>query len=106
MRALVENSHHHRRRSGLPGCLAARRQGVARMGDIAQGGGVGMAVSGNPVQPAKSRLVWGPFTGLGLLAALAALLLDQASKLWLLFVYDLEGKGAVALAPFFDLVLV
>lgn len=50
--------------------------------------------------------LWGPFTGLGLAAALAALLLDQAVKLWLLFVYDLPGKGAVAVTPFFDLVLV
>jgi len=58
--------------------------------------------------PAKSKLrfFWGPFTGLGLTAALVALLLDQALKLWLLFAYDLAEKGAVALAPFFDLVLV
>jgi signal peptidase II len=76
------------------------------MGDIAQGGGVDMAVSENPAQSSKSRLIWGRFTGLGLLAALAALLIDQASKLWLLFVFDLEAKGAIAIAPFFDLVLV
>src|ERR671915_35161 len=50
--------------------------------------------------------LWGRFTGVGLAAALAALLLDQAIKLWLLFGYDLAEQGAVALTPFFDLVLV
>jgi signal peptidase II len=41
----------------------------------------------------------------GLLAALAALALDQASKLWLLFVFDIGHRGAVSVTPFFDLVL-
>jgi len=41
----------------------------------------------------------------GLVAALVALVLDQASKLWLLFVFDLGRRGAVAVTPFFDLVL-
>jgi len=41
----------------------------------------------------------------GLLAALAVLALDQASKLWLLFVFDLGHRDAVRVAPFFDLVL-
>jgi signal peptidase II len=41
----------------------------------------------------------------GVIAALAALALDQASKLWLLFVFDIGHRGAVAVAPFFDLVL-
>ena len=34
------------------------------------------------------------------------MLLDQAVKLWLLFGYGLAEQGAVALTPFFDLVLV
>jgi len=57
---------------------------------------------------AKSQtpFIWGRFTGLGLAAGLAALLLDQAVKLWLLFGYDLAEEGAVAVTPFFDLVLV
>jgi signal peptidase II len=38
--------------------------------------------------------------------ALAALAIDQAVKLWLLFVYNIAEKGAVPLTPFFDLVLV
>ena len=41
----------------------------------------------------------------GIIAALAALALDQASKLWLLFAFDLARRGAVAVTPFFDLVL-
>jgi signal peptidase II len=42
---------------------------------------------------------------LGVIAALAVLALDQASKLWLLFVFDLAHRGAVKVTPFFDLVL-
>jgi signal peptidase II len=41
----------------------------------------------------------------GIVAALVALVLDQASKLWLLFVFDLGRRGAVQVTPFFDLVL-
>jgi signal peptidase II len=39
----------------------------------------------------------------GIVAALVALALDQASKLWLLYVFDLGGKGVVRVTPFFDL---
>ena len=41
----------------------------------------------------------------GLIAAVAALVLDQASKLWLLFVFDIARRGAVQVTPFLDLVL-
>jgi len=41
----------------------------------------------------------------GIVAAVIALVLDQATKLWLLFVFDLGRRGAVAVTPFFDLVL-
>src|ERR1700709_1387803 len=41
----------------------------------------------------------------GVIAALAVLALDQASKLWLLFVFDIAHRGAVSVTPFFDLVL-
>jgi signal peptidase II len=41
----------------------------------------------------------------GVIAAVAALILDQASKLWLLFVFDIGRRGAVQVTPFFDLVL-
>src|SRR3954454_18459035 len=42
---------------------------------------------------------------LGIAAAIAALIIDQAMKLWLLFVFDLAGRGVVRVTPFFDLVL-
>jgi signal peptidase II len=58
------------------------------------------------VNSAKPPFLWGRFTGPGLVAALAALAIDQAVKRWLLFSYDLAERGAVALTPFFDLVLV
>jgi signal peptidase II len=39
----------------------------------------------------------------GIIAALVALVLDQASKLWLLYVFDLGRRGVVRVTPFFDL---
>jgi signal peptidase II len=41
----------------------------------------------------------------GILAAVVTLMLDQASKLWLLYVFELGQRGAVKVTPFFDLVL-
>src|SRR5882762_10560643 len=41
----------------------------------------------------------------GVITAVAVLALDQASKLWLLFVFDISHRGAVQVTPFFDLVL-
>jgi signal peptidase II len=41
----------------------------------------------------------------GIIAAIAALVIDQATKLWLLYGFDLARRGAVAVTPFFDLVL-
>src|SRR6266567_5167465 len=41
----------------------------------------------------------------GVIAAVAVLALDQASKLWLLFVFDIARRGAVKVTPFFELVL-
>ncbi len=42
---------------------------------------------------------------LGVIAAVIVLALDQASKFWLLRVFDIGHRGSVRLAPFFDLVL-
>ena len=53
----------------------------------------------------KSYL-FGPLTRDGVTAALITALLDQASKLWLLYAYDLGSRGRVPVLPFFDLVLV
>jgi signal peptidase II len=42
---------------------------------------------------------------LGIIAALAAVAVDQATKLWLLHGLDIAHRGAVKVTPFFDLVL-
>jgi signal peptidase II len=49
--------------------------------------------------------LFGPLTALGLVVAVLAALIDQATKLWLIFVFDLASRGGVAIAPFIDLVL-
>jgi signal peptidase II len=41
----------------------------------------------------------------GIIAAVVTLVLDQASKFWLLHVLDIAHRGAVRVTPFFDLVL-
>ena len=41
----------------------------------------------------------------GIISAIVTVILDQASKLWLLNVLDLAHRGAVRVTPFFDLVL-
>ena len=51
-----------------------------------------------------SSYLRGPLTAFGLAVAAIACVLDQASKLYLLFVYDLAGHP-VRLGPFFDFVL-
>jgi signal peptidase II len=43
--------------------------------------------------------------GFGVLAAAITLVLDQASKYWLVWVFDIAHRGTVKLTPFFDLVL-
>ena len=46
-----------------------------------------------------------PHLRAGIIAAVATLVIDQASKLWLLYVFDIAHRGAVKVTPFFDLVL-
>jgi len=41
----------------------------------------------------------------GFIAAIVTLVLDQASKLWLLYGFDIARRGTVRVTPFFDLVL-
>ncbi|OAF05110.1 signal peptidase II [Bradyrhizobium centrolobii] len=41
----------------------------------------------------------------GIISAVVTVVLDQASKLWLLNVFDLAHRGAVRVTPFFDLLL-
>ena len=50
-------------------------------------------------------LLWGPLTPFALVIALLAAAVDQAVKLYLLFVVDLGARGIVTLTPFLDLVL-
>ena len=50
--------------------------------------------------------LWGPATRFGLVVAAIVCALDQASKLWLLFGFDLANKGTIAILPFVDFVLV
>jgi signal peptidase II len=47
----------------------------------------------------------GPLTNYGLGVAAISCVLDQISKLYLLFVFDLAANGPVRIAPFLDLVL-
>lgn len=42
----------------------------------------------------------------GILAALVTLLLDQASKLWVYYVFDIAARGTVEVTSFFNIVLV
>ena len=52
-----------------------------------------------------SSYLFGPLTVFGLVVASLVCLLDQASKLYLLFVFDLAANGPVSVGPFFDFVL-
>src|SRR5947208_9724298 len=52
------------------------------------------------MQPARR-----PYLTVGLITAVLALALDQASKVWLLSSFDIASRGPVRLTPFFDLVL-
>jgi signal peptidase II len=52
-----------------------------------------------------SRYLWGPHTRDGITAALIVGMLDQASKLWLYYAYDLAAKSPVKILPVLDLVL-
>ena len=58
-----------------------------------------------PTSPLGPAWLWGPLTRFGLAVALAAAVADQASKLWLLFGFDLGSRGVVTVTPFLDLML-
>jgi signal peptidase II len=55
---------------------------------------------------AEPRRFWGRYTALGLAVAVATAGIDQATKLWLLYGFDLAAKVPVRITPFLDLVLV
>jgi signal peptidase II len=49
----------------------------------------------------RLRSLFGP----GVISAVVTLVLDQATKTWLLHVFDIAHRGTVKVTPFFDLVL-
>src|SRR5262249_44999019 len=103
MRALVEDPAERRLRSGLSRRLPARRQGAARVGGDAQGGGVTIVADDRPMSAAsgaRASLLWGALTPFALAVALAAAAGRPAVKLWLLFDFDLGARGPFPLAPF------
>ena len=54
---------------------------------------------------ALAKYLWGLHTRDGVTAALIIAMLDQASKLWLYYAYDLAAKSPVKVLPVVDLVL-
>jgi signal peptidase II len=58
------------------------------------------------VQRNAERLyVWGPLSAFGLGIAVVTGIVDQASKLWLLYAFDLAGRARVSVTSFIDLVI-
>src|ERR1700692_212660 len=51
-------------------------------------------------------MLWGRLTRLGLAVAVATAAIDQGTKLWLLYVFDIQARIPVRITPFLDLVLV
>lgn len=59
-----------------------------------------------PASGFASRWLWGRFSLFVVCVAAIGLVLDQAVKYWLLFVYDLGARGSVPVLPMIDFVLV
>lgn len=55
---------------------------------------------------ARASLLWSRHAPLAALVALATIVLDQANKFWMLYVYDIQSKGRVTITPFLDFVFV
>jgi signal peptidase II len=51
-------------------------------------------------------MLWGRLTRLGLAVAVATAAIDQGTKLWLLYVFDIQARMPARITPFLDLVLV
>jgi signal peptidase II len=51
-------------------------------------------------------MFWGPLTRIGLAVAAVTAVLDQATKLWLLYGLDIRARMPIRLTPFLDLVLI
>src|SRR4030081_1797170 len=66
---------------------------------------MGPRVRGDDTCYCRDRCAMTPHLRAGVIAGIATLVIDQATKLWLLFVFDIARRGAVKVTPFFDLVL-
>ena len=66
---------------------------------------IGPAEGRTPWRGRLAEYLFGPLTRYGLIVALVVCAIDQASKLWLLNVFDLANRGIVRLTPFLDFVL-
>jgi len=66
---------------------------------------MGPRVRGDDTCFCSGRLAMTPHLRAGVIAGVATLVIDQASKLWLLFVFNIADRGVVKVTPFFDLVL-
>ena len=75
------------------------------MGPRLRGDDIGDGVSSNGCRTNKGSLMTA-FVRLGLIAAVLACAADQASKLYLLFVYQLPQHAPLRLGPLFDFVFV
>ncbi len=60
---------------------------------------------GRPRSNVLREYLWGPLTRFGVVVALIVCAIDQASKLWLLNVFDLANRGLVHITPFLTFVL-
>jgi signal peptidase II len=76
-----------------------------RRDDVAVRTGRQIRARGNDTVFCRNGCAMSPHLRPGIIAAIVVLVLDQASKLWLLFVFDIAHRGAVRLTPFLDLVL-
>jgi signal peptidase II len=80
--------------------LPALRKGPSTtMGawDMSQGGA-------DMTSPVRWRL-WGPASGIGVVAAALTFVLDQAHKYWMLDIYRIAERGRVQITSYFDLVM-
>ena len=54
---------------------------------------------------ARTNLLWGAMSRLGLLVATWVFLLDQVTKFWILRIIDLDGRPPIQITPFLDLAM-
>lgn len=55
---------------------------------------------------ARTSWIWSRHAPLAALVAIATIVIDQANKFWMLYVYDIQSKGRVTVTPFLDFVFV